>query len=158
MKHIERILIICTGNTARSPAAEYLAKYYAQKYDVNLKISSCGLFNAFDYMQPQSRAYLDKMGIKHSDFKPQIVSPKLLREVDLIITMEVYHKEQILYEYKQDENIKTKIYTLKEFNGERQDLDIIDPYYGSSSFYNKILKIIEDNVKKMIQKIIEINK
>ncbi len=158
MKHIERILIICTGNTARSPVAEYLAKFYVQKFKVNLKINSCGLFNAFDNMQPQSRAYLDKLGIKHSDFKPQIVCPKLLREADLIITMEIYHKEQILYNYNQDGNIQDKIFTLKEFNGEKQDIDIIDPYYWSSSFYKKILKIIDVNVEKMIQKVIEMNK
>ena len=39
---IRWILIICSGNTARSPAGEYLAKYNAKQYDVDLHIESAG--------------------------------------------------------------------------------------------------------------------
>ena len=108
-------------------------------------------------MQPQSREYLNKIGINHSDFKPQVVSVKLLEEADLIITMEVYHKEEIFNNYNLDDNFKSKIFTLKEFNGVKKDLDIVDPYYCSSSFYKKTLSLIDDNIEKMIQKIIKIN-
>jgi len=48
---IEKILLICLGNTARSPAAEYLARDYAKEYNVNLTFESAGFINAFSYMQ-----------------------------------------------------------------------------------------------------------
>ena len=99
MDKIKRILLICLGNTARSPAAEYLARYYANKKDINLTIESAGFINAFSYMQPESQAYLTEMGINHSDFHPQIVNRKLLEKQDLIITMEKSHALEIKENY-----------------------------------------------------------
>ena len=78
---IRRILVVCSGNTARSPAGEYLGKYYAKKYNVDLKFDSCGFFNAFSYMQPESREYLSSKGIDHSDFSPKTINKKLLQEL-----------------------------------------------------------------------------
>lgn len=157
MAKIKKILFVCAGNTARSPAAEYLAKSYAKKYNIDLNFDSCGFFNAFNYMQPESRAYLDKKKIDHSDFKPKILNGALLEKNDLIITMEKSHSLEIIRNYPQINKIDKKTFTLKEFNGNPDDPDIIDPYYTNNSFYQKILKIIDGNVEKMIKKLIEMN-
>ncbi len=157
MNKIRNILFVCLGNTARSPAAEYLARYYAQKYDLELKFESAGFINAFSYMQRESREYLDSKGINSSDFRPQLITRKLLEKQDLIITMERSHVEKIIRSYGELENIRSKIITLKEFNGESNDFDIIDPYYTSTATYINVLKIIDENIEKMIKKIIKIN-
>ena len=158
MNKISKILIVCLGNTARSPAAEYLARDYAKKYYINLTFESAGFINAFSYMQPESQEYLNSKGIKHSDFRPQIIDRKLLEKQDLIITMEKSHVIDIRENYQGVNDISKKLFTLKEFNGETDDLDIIDPYYASTKTYQKVLKIIDENIEKMIKKIIRINK
>ena len=158
MPKIENILFVCAGNTARSPTAEYLAKYYAKKYNVNLQFDSCGFFNAFSYMQPESREYLELKGIKSSDFRPKILNKTLLEKQDLIITMEQSQSNDIIRNYPQISDIDKKTFTLKEFNEDTGDLDIIDPYYTSQTVYKKVLKTIDNNIEKMIKKIIEMNK
>lgn len=158
MSKIQNVLWVCLGNTARSPAAEYLARYYAKTLNANLKFESCGFFNAFSYMQPESREYLSSKGIDHSDFRPQILTRKLLGKQDLILTMEDSHAQDILSKFSNLKDLEKKTFTLKEFNGETEDLDIIDPYYTSAQTYKKVLKIIDENVKKAIERIIEINK
>jgi len=157
MDKIERILLLCLGNTARSPAAEYLARYYANKKGVNLIIESAGFINAFSYMQPNSQAYLTEKGIDHSDFRPQIINRKLLEKQDLILTMERSHALEIKNNYSHVVDIDKKTFTLREFNGDKEELDIIDPYYTSTNTYKKVLRIIDENIEKMINKIMLIN-
>ena len=154
---IKKILFVCLGNTARSPAAEYLARDYAIKLNLDLEFQSAGFLNAFSYMQPESREYLDSKGISHNDFKPQIINRKLLEGQDLILTMESEHKHDIINNYSNVSNIKDKVFTLKEFNEETTDIDIIDPYYTSKKIYHKILVIIDENIEKALKKITEMN-
>lgn len=158
MKRIKHVLFICLGNTARSPVAEYLARDYAVKFKENLEFDSCGFINAFGYMQPESREYLDNKGIFHSDFVPKIVDLILLEKQDIILTMESEQSSMIKKNFNSIRNIKKKTFTLKEFNGETQDLDIIDPYYTSKATYRQVLKVIDDNVEKAVKRIIKINK
>jgi len=157
MKKITNVLLVCLGNTARSPAAEYLARYYAKKNNLELSFQSAGFINAFSYMQPESREYLESKGINTSDFRPQLINPKLLKSNDLIITMERSHVLDIIRNYSEIEGLKEKIFTLKEFNGEIDDVDIIDPYYTSTSIYKDVLNTIDENIEKMIKKIVAIN-
>ena len=155
MSPIKRVLLVCSGNTARSPAAEYLAKQYSKEFEIDLEIDSAGFFNAFTYMQPESREYLKKKGIKHSDFVPKTISHKLLEKQDLIITMEQYHVDQILSKYAAIPEIGQKTYTLKEFNGEQGD--IIDPYYTDGGTYKRVMKELDSHVERMIEKIVQLN-
>ncbi len=155
MNKVKRVLFICLGNTARSPAAEYLARYYAERNITDLIFSSAGFINAFSYMQRESQEYLNSKKINHSDFQPQLITLSLLESQDLILTMEKSHSKDIISRYRNIPNIEKKTYTLKEFNGKSQDLDIIDPYYTSTEKYKEVLKTIDDYVKKAIQKIID---
>ena len=158
MNKISKVLITCLGNTARSPAAEYLARNYAKEKGVDLIFESAGFINAFSYMQPESQEYLNNKGIDHSDFHPQIINRKLLEKQDLILTMEKSHAQEIRDNYPGIVDIDKNTFTLREFNGETEELDIIDPYYESNNTYKKVLRIIEDNIEKMVNKITQINR
>jgi len=108
-------------------------------------------------MQPESQEYLNAKGINHSDFHPQIINRKLLEKQDLIITMEKSHADEIRENYPGIVDINKKTFTLREFNGETEELDIIDPYYASTNTYKNVLRLIDENIKKMINKITQIN-
>lgn len=159
MKKIRSVLWVCYGNTARSPVAHYLSESLKIKYpeisDINFE--SCGFINAFSFIQPESRDYLDSKGINHSDFKPKVINRKILEKQDLILTMEKSHSLEIIRNFDTIKDIDNKTFTLKEFNGENYYHDIIDPYYTSNETYMKVLKIIDEHVEKAIKKIIEIN-
>lgn len=108
-------------------------------------------------MQPKSHEYLNSKGIDHSDFRPQLINKALLEKQDLILTMEKAQSVEIIRTYSNIKDIDKKILTLKEFNGDSFNPDILDPYYTNSETYLKILKIIDSNIEKLIQKIIENN-
>ena len=157
MSKINSILFVCLGNTARSPVAEYLAKFYAKKYGLHLNIESAGFINAFSTMQPESREYLKRKNISHSDFSPQIITKSLVEKFDLILTMEKKHRDEIAEIDKHNDNIRKKTFTLKEFNHSEGNLDIIDPYYSSYEKFKEILKTIDQEVETAILNIKRLN-
>jgi len=71
--------------------------------------------------------------------------------------MEVSHAQDIRNNYPGIVDIDKRTFTLREFNGETEELDIIDPYYTSTNTYKKVLRIIDENIEKMISKITQIN-
>jgi len=143
---INRILFICYANTCRTPAAEKLAEYYAQKYDLKgVTFDSAGFHIAFDHAQLETIDYIKSKGIEMEDFKPKPITRTLLEEQDLIIGMERYQLTKIRSRFKEiKEKLEGKLYTLKEFN-------------GAGKKYFEILEIVEKNVEQLIQKVKEIN-
>jgi protein-tyrosine-phosphatase len=154
-------LFLCFGNTCRSPAAEYLAKGMAEKkYKGELEdveFDSSGFINAFSYAQPETVNYLKSKGVGMSDFRPKILNASHLKDNDLILTMEEAHKRKIYKKFKHIRDIDKKVYTLKEFTGNNDDIDIFDPYMKNYKAYLDTMIEIEKNVDLAIQKIIKTN-
>ncbi|MFX0187809.1 MAG: hypothetical protein ACFE8A_08740 [Candidatus Hodarchaeota archaeon] len=159
MNKIQNVLFICYANTCRSPGAEYLARYYAKKYNLtNVSFSSAGWHDAFDHAQPETINYIKDKGINMSDFRPGIITRELIEKADLIIGMERYQLIKVRKKFKDiKDKLKDKMYTLKQFNG-ANDFNIPDPYMTGLENYNRILQIVDENVELLIKKIIKINK
>ncbi|MFX1314795.1 MAG: hypothetical protein ACFE9T_02955 [Promethearchaeota archaeon] len=161
MPKIKNVLFICYANTCRSPAAEYLAQYYAYKHQLkDVNFNSAGWHDAFDHAQPETINYIKNKGIDIQDFQPKVITKELLEKQDLIIGMEKYHLIKLRKKFKTlKENFKSKLFTLKQFNGaDKYDLNIPDPYKTSFENYNRILDIVDENVEKLVKKILKINK
>ena len=157
---IRRILFICYANTCRTPAAEKLAEHYAKKYDLEgVEFDSAGWHIAFDHAQSETIEYIKLKGIEMNDFTPKPITRALIEKQDLIIGMERYQLTKIRNKFKDlKENLKDKLYTLKEFNGAgKRDLSIPDPYKTEKFRYFEILEIVEKNVEMFVKKIKQIN-
>jgi len=160
MTKIKRILFICYANTCRSPAAQHLANFYNKKCELKgVVFDSAGWHNAFDYAQPETINYIQSKGIKISDFQPKVITRELIEKQDLIIGMERYHLTKVKKRFRDlQEQLKHKLYTLKEFNGaDKKDLNIPDPYKTEKKRYIEILEIVEKNVEALVKKVKRIN-
>ncbi|TFG25962.1 MAG: hypothetical protein EU532_10985 [Promethearchaeota archaeon] len=163
MNKITNVLFICYANTCRSPAAEYIAKDLKEnKYKKELQdvqFDSAGWHDAFDYAQPETVNFIKNKGIDMSDFHSKIITKELLERVDLIIGMERYHIVKIRHNFRKiKKKLEGKLFTLKQFNGAgKKDINIPDPYKTGIDNYNRILKIVEENVEALIKRIIQIN-
>ena len=160
MPKIKNILFICYANTCRSPAAEYLAQYYADKYQLkDVNFSSAGWHEAFNQAQPETINYVKNKGINMQAFHPKHITRELIESQDLIIGMERYHLIKLRKKFKDLKDIlKGKLFTLKQFNGaDKHDLNVPDPFKTGVNNYNKILHIVDENVEKLVKKILKIN-
>lgn len=160
MTKIKRILFICYANTCRSPAAQYLAKFYAKKYGLKgVVFDSAGWHDAFDHAQPETIDYMRSKSIEISDFQPKVITRELIEKQDLIIGMERYHLTKVKKRFRElQEQLKQKLYTLKEFNGAgKEEINIPDPYKTGKKRYDEILEIVEKNVEALVKKVKRIN-
>ncbi len=78
----KRVLILCTGNSARSQMAEGILRHFAgDKYDV----TSAGTIASF--VRPQAIAVMNEIGIDISDHRSKCLDEFLDLHFDYIITV-----------------------------------------------------------------------
>ena len=163
MAKIKKILFYCAGNTCRSPFAEAFANWLKNgKYKDELKdveFDSAGIYHYYETAQPGTVNYLNSKGIDISDFKTKRIELGLLENQDLILGFEQkHHINKLKRKFKNLKDLDKKVFLLLEFAGEKENLEIKDPFYLQQTEYNKILERIEKGVLKTIERIIKINR
>lgn len=92
------IIFVCTGNTCRSPMAEFLFKDYLRqkKRSGEFAVSSAGLEAAKgDIMTKQADEALTVLGIKHNgERKAKVFTVQMSLDADLIVGMTDEHAER----------------------------------------------------------------
>lgn len=92
------IIFVCTGNTCRSPMAEFLFKDYLKqkKRTADFSVSSAGLLaEKGSTLSPQADTVLTDLGVKHaSDRKARVYTVQMAMDSDLIIAMSERHAER----------------------------------------------------------------
>ncbi len=77
-----KIMFLCTANSCRSQMAEGFARYFGKEL---FEVHSAGLFAAV--VHPGAIAAMKEVGIDISNQKSKEIDEKLLREMDVIITL-----------------------------------------------------------------------
>ncbi len=162
MPKIKNLLFLCSGNTCRSPFAEYFGKWLQKTKYANeikeLNFDSAGIYHYYEQPQEGTLKYLKSKGIEMDDFQAKDVDEELIIKQDLILCFEEkYHVRKLKRKFKQLKDLDEKVFLLLEFAGETDNLEIEDPFYLEENEYNKVLKRIEGGIIKSIEKIIELN-
>jgi protein-tyrosine-phosphatase len=164
---IKTILFICTGNTCRSAMAEGIFKKILKERtedDSKFNVLSAGI-SALPGMSPTPEAIkvMTEQGVDISRHIATQVKEDLVKKADLILVMSNTHKDYIKtkFIFTQD-----KIYLLKEFAriGEFKSLqktdenyEVVDPLGRPIEFYRIVARELEENIEKILDKILEEN-
>ena len=145
-----QILFICTGNTCRSPLAEYLAKKIIIEDGLKLSAASAGFMEDGMPISKNSEKVLALNGIDASSHVSTLLNDNVLRRSWLVLTMTKKHKEKILQLYPTS---ASKVFTLSEYAGSNND--IADPIGKGIEYYKKTFEEINEKIKIIFEKIKE---
>jgi len=117
-----RILTVCTGNICRSPVAERLLQAgLDQAVPGGFQVSSAGTRALVgEPMQPLSAEIVRTFGGDPEGFAARQLTPKILRGVDLVLTMTSGHRGEVL---QLDASLLKRTFTIREF---ARMLDVLD--------------------------------
>ncbi|KQQ90820.1 low molecular weight phosphatase family protein [Pseudarthrobacter sp. SL88] len=117
-----RILTVCTGNICRSPVAERLLQTgLNQVVPGGFEVASAGTRAMVgDPMQPISADIVRTYGGDPDGFEARQLNSKILRGVDLVLTMTSGHRGEVL---QQDASMLKRTFTIREF---ARMLDVLD--------------------------------
>ena len=145
-----RILLVCTGNTCRSPMAEVLLKGKAQNSNPlqQIKVISAGTIGGNGGASRQAIRVMKKRGLDLDGHMSRQLTSELVAEADLILTMAQSHKRAVL---SLAPDAWGKIFTLTEFAGEEGD--IADPFGGGENLYEMCAQQLASLIDKSWEKI-----
>lgn len=127
-----RILTVCTGNICRSPMAEYALREALEQagLDDRVEVASVGTtgWEVGNSIDRRAAALLEDHGIDTASHRAREMTPQLLADADLIITLDHDHVEPVR---RAGDDIAAKQRMMREFDPQvGEDTGIRDPWYG----------------------------
>ena len=145
-----RILLVCTGNTCRSPlAAAMLRRMLADAGRADIEVGSAGIM-AQEGDPASEGTYLVALehGMDLSSHRAQLLTPALAQQSDLILTMSRSHRRRA------EEVGAQNVAVLGEFAGlHGPDAEVPDPFGGDLDDYRAAYARLERFLQSALQRL-----
>lgn len=160
-----RIVLICTGNTCRSPMAESILSMLlsAEKLGGNgdmirtpIQVSSAGVA-AGEGMPatPEACAVSEQQGLDLSAHRSRGLTPEMILNADLIVAMEEHHRQAAV---RLMPECADRITTLSELAGLSSARGVADPIGGDENRYRETFAQLEDLLKRAVPRIVTLTR
>jgi protein-tyrosine phosphatase len=149
------ILLVCTGNTCRSPMAEVMCRQMiadklgcssAELGDRGVMVMSAGISAMMGARPtPEAVSVMQKMGLQLIDHESQPLTVQLVRHADMIWTMTRSHRQAIVSQWPE---ASPRTFVLSHDQG-----DIADPIGGPVEYYERCASQIKGELEHRIREL-----
>ena len=148
------IMFVCTGNTCRSAMAEGLAKKEIENKNLDINVSSSGIFAMKgEHASFNSVAIMKEYDVDIVTHTATPIEESSIKQMDYIFCATSGHKSQVIARYPE---LKEKVYTMKEYAGlskDGEEMDISDPWGFDINTFRMCAAEISLCVDKIIERI-----
>ncbi len=146
------ILFVCMGNICRSPTSEGVFRHFVQEAGLGdrIRIDSAGT-HAYHTNEPADRrasAAAERRGYSLTDMRARRVSEEDFNEFDFIIAMDQLNHATLVDQA--DSEHHDKIHLFLEYASGPED-DVPDPYYGGAKGFERVLDLVEEASRGLLE-------
>lgn len=146
-----KVLLVCTGNTCRSPMAEaILRRIVAERGLDRVEVASAGV-GAFEGSPASEGAYLVAIehGLDLSAHRARTVTRELLAQADLVLTMSAGHAARVAAL-----GAAGKVFRLGDYAGRAPaEADVPDPFGGDLEEYRATFACLADLLEDAVARL-----
>lgn len=147
---MEKILFICTGNTCRSPLAQYLFNAKIDKTELagQFYALSAGIYATDAPASKGAQAVMRKRKADLQHHRARRVVEEDIKHAKLVLCMSQSHTDILQSLYPA---YRAKIHNFGAYIGNKKD--VVDPYGAEQVVYEKTARQIEEYIDKLIEKL-----
>ncbi len=152
-KKITNMLIVCTGNSCRSPMAEALLKRELEKDGFNVKSAGIIAVDGMSASRETIEVVKQRAGISLSGFKSQRLTEELAVWADIIIVMDKT-QESFIKDMFPFSVTKQKVVLFKDFADVKDgNPNVTDPMGRAVAVYEETYRQIQQGISIIAKKI-----
>jgi protein-tyrosine-phosphatase len=148
---ILRVLLVCSGNTCRSPMAAALLHHLwgLSSPPWRLQVNSAGISTfAGSAASEHAVQAMNRRGLDIKPHRSQSISEPILRDSDLILTMTEQQKRSIRSVWP---GVSDRLFSVGEYAGIQGDIP--DPYGGPAFTYEQTASVLERLLQAVVRRI-----
>ena len=147
------VLFVCMGNICRSPTAEGVFRKFVNDagLDADILVDSAGT-HAYHVDQPPDRrasAAAERRGFPLDNIRARRVSQEDFERFDYILAMD--EDNLLILRESAPEHHRKKLFLFLEFSESYPGMEVPDPYYGGSSGFERVLDLVEEASRGLLE-------
>ena len=146
------VLFVCMGNICRSPTAEGVFRHFVEKSGLqnSVEIDSAGThaYHSGEPSDSRAIAAAARRGFSLEGIRARRIEEDDFERFDYVIAMDIENLETLRARAGDQHNSKISLFLDY---ASADEIEVPDPYYGGSAGFERVLDLVEDASRGLLE-------